>query len=591
MAKQAVGPIIRYLDKAVLLVCGGAFLYVVAMYGVVSPIKAGPEGGEQFGPGDIDPQIKVEAERLREKLRDAEPPQPNPDEEKPFERPNLSHMDDVLALAGVDASIPSPVPPGLPVPKGEDEVEQRKINLVDIVPPDKPAVMVGRSGLYLDPPGEFKPGSQPKTSNESFLQDSNWATVFVTFDRAKQEAMFRDAGYAGLQANALFLGLDVERRVQQPTGGWTDWAAVNATRIMEQPALPEPEVYKAEKGLYAVSDKDREAVDLFADLISDGDNNEAQCDLQRPLFPSIAYGDNWTYPRVDGADALSLDAEIQDTAACRYPECAGAGSSVDSNLSYDDLYKAAEELFKAEKYDAALENAEAARDKAERNNEDRNAKKANELADKIKIEIARVAQQRLNADRLPTQLLWAHDAGIGSLLSGRTYQYRVRVRVFNQYAGKPTLLIEPEQASVVEQVSPWSDPSDPFTIEPDTVIFVKSDKASKLEVKVEVFKWFTGEWFARQFNVTVGDMIGEPKKITTPRGKELVDFSTGATVVDIDFLRTAMIPARRGNKLENVQTTAFVYVDASGNLHENLLDLDKSSETYKRLRSAVWEEQ
>ena len=44
MAKQTVGPIVRHLEKAVLAVAAGAFLYVVATHGVVSPNKVSLDG-------------------------------------------------------------------------------------------------------------------------------------------------------------------------------------------------------------------------------------------------------------------------------------------------------------------------------------------------------------------------------------------------------------------------------------------------------------------------------------------------------------------------------------------------------------------
>jgi hypothetical protein len=50
------------------------------------------------------------------------------------------------------------------------------------------------------------------------------------------------------------------------------------------------------------------------------------------------------------------------------------------------------------------------------------------------------------------------------------------------------------------------------------------------------------------------------------------------------------LPRRRGDRLEAKDTTALVYVDASGNLHERLLDLDKYSDTYKYYqRELQWE--
>jgi len=585
MAKQAVGPFIRYLDKAVLGACAALFLYFVAVYGVLSPNKAESEGA-QVGPGEVDSLIRTEADRLRDKLLSAEPP-PIPEEEN-LVIPDLRRLDDPLALAQVPPRLPSPVPPGLPVPKGPADAVQKVVELAEVIALQKPRVITGRSGVYLSDPAEFRGGQPPTTEDASTLQDSNWATVYAVFDRAAQERLFAEAGYA--EPRAVVLGIDLQRRMQQPGGTWTEWSDVRTVSRMALTEYPQPQVELTPKGIYTVSDDEREDVDEFLELITKGENNEAQCDLMRPLFPLTEYGDPWVYPKDVELDILAQDAEAQKESRCRYPECAETVTTVDSQLDYSDLMKEAERELTDGKLSAALAYAEAALGKAAVGSRDAN--KAEELIDKIKREQARVQQAATYQERLPQLVVWAHDAGATNLLSGRTYQYRARLRLFNNYCAKPTLLKEPLKAAQVELVGPWSEPSDPKLVPPDTAIFVRSARAAKQEVKVEVFKWFAGNWRSSQFSVTVGDPIGEPKTERSTGGsvdeRTLVDYSTGAVVIDIDFRRRVALPARKTGKLETMETTALVYVDASGNLHENFLDLDKDSEERKALESGGW---
>jgi len=588
MAKQAVGPVIRYLDKAVLAACALVFLYFVAMYGVMSPNKVGAEGQDMFGPGEIDPQIRAEAERLRERLLTAEPPVidhsggANPT----LVIPNLSELDDVLALARVPAKITSPVQPGLPVPERGGRVEQQRVDLVEVVALEKPRVHAGRSGVYLAPPTEFKGGEVTAAADASFLQDANWTIVFSQFNRAEQERRFRDAGY-GRYAAPIVLGLDLQRRLRLPGGGWSDWSAIEPVSRMRRPTISPPAVERGEKGVYAVDPKVREDIDLFFDKVSKGENNGAQCDLLRPLFPAIAYGDPWRIPQVDGLDVQAMDADFQATPLCRYPECDVQAEQIDPNASFDDLYKQSEEAIKAQNFELALRLAEAAIDHAKQGNRERDERKAKELLDKIQFEKARAVAAMATKQMKPIQLVWAHDAT--DLQSGRTYQYRARIRLLNPYCGQPTLLNDPLNAAVVELNSEWSEPSDPIIISPDTLIFVRSDRPANQEVKVEVFKWYAGSWLMRQFSVTPGDRIGEIRSVKSPRSGEKVevDFFTGAVVVDVDFRHRATIRDKRTSRFDTVDTTALIYRDSAGSLRQNVMAFDKVSPTYDELKRLV----
>jgi hypothetical protein len=69
-----------------------------------------------------------------------------------------------------------------------------------------------------------------------------------------------------------------------------------------------------------------------------------------------------------------------------------------------------------------------------------------------------------------------------------------------------------------------------------------------------------------------------------------VDFGTGVTVVDLDFRHRATLPDRKTRRLQEVDTVAMVYVDASGNLRQQLLEFDKNSQTYSDIKKREWQE-
>jgi hypothetical protein len=145
---------------------------------------------------------------------------------------------------------------------------------------------------------------------------------------------------------------------------------------------------------------------------------------------------------------------------------------------------------------------------------------------------------------------------------------------------------------LVELVGPWSDPSDPVYIPEDTVFFVTGSRNDKGTCKMDIFKWYRGEWLRKTANdVQVGQRIGDVARVEIPPTGERVEvnFDTGAIVVDIDFARPYRMPARQPGKRGSVEnTTALVYLDSSGQLREQLLDFDKVCESYNKMKNLAW---
>lgn len=578
MAKQAVGPIGRHIEKAVLALCGGAFLYVIAMYGVVSPNKVGPEGNK-VGPEEVDRDVKIAAESLREALQntDAET-EPIP----PFIQ-NLNDAKDPLALAGVSGSTNRPVPFSLPVPDVLDKIikDEAPRRLVEVVQLAKPSVETGRSGVYLVPPVPFESKSDAPR-DELFLQDANWVTIAALFDRTEQERRCVEAGYDRRRVETISLGVDLQRRMQMADGSFSEWQDVTPAGDRAKPVYPEPKVYE-EGGVYDVSPEDRKAIESFFELVSD---NQGQLDLMRPLFPAIAYPDDWTYPRVEGYDVIKMDEEYQtaETMGCRYPECMSGGFTIDGNAAAKDLLKDARDALEDGLFERAAALADEAARRADRDKDKTDAEALSAEIEKAKAAAGTVAKR----ERYPVELLWVHDAG-DDVVSGRTYQYRVRARIYNRYCGTPTLLDDPFDAEKVEIVGAWSEPSDPITVKQDTFVFLTSAKESKQECKVEVFKRVDGDWVTKAFNVMVGERIAkEGREDTSREARKLINFDAHAVVMDMDFHSPYRGRDRSGRLEKLTQTVAMVYVDENGVLHESLLDFDKKDNPdYQTLKDAA----
>jgi hypothetical protein len=578
MAKQSVGPIVRHIDKAVLGVTGAVLLLAIAQYGVVSPNKIESDG-EWLGPAQVDNATREKADALRDRLKRAEVTA------EPFEDPmkRVSDLNDPLAAAGVDGEFPRMLefPPRVPQVKGII-TQTDGHELIKVVKLDRPIAQTGRSGAYVNPPGVI--GATTTQSNaEASLRDVNWVTISGSFDRQQQEMLADAAQYNPERVKTLFTGVDLERRTLNADGSFSEWQPIKTVANQTLPPLPAPEVYKVEDGKgFNVSPEDRDEIKDFKNLIA---TSESQLTLMRPLFLETKYGDEWRYPRGQfDHEVTEMDAEyLSDEKSCRYPEC--KATDVDTDMDFKDLLEEAE----AQMDKGNLAQARKLMEQAEKKADARDQRKVDKL--KKAIEIAEQTAP-INKARLAKQVLWAHDASPGSVESGRTYQYRMRPRIFNQYSGTPPLLNNPEDAAKVELVGDWSEPSEPITIDRDTIFFVRAGNAKKQECKVDLYKWVAGEWIQKQFTLTVGAPIGEEvKRIKTHRGDDdSVDFSTGATVVDIVYEKPYWKKGRRNSRSKQaIKTTALVYVDASGHVFEQTEEFDENSELYTTYKNIAWD--
>ncbi len=573
MAKQSVGPFVRHIDKAILGVTGAVLLWAIAQYGVVSPNKIESDG-EWLGPAQVDNATRETADSLRNRLRNAEVTV------EPYEDPmdRVNKLTDPLAAAGVDGTIPRMLEFPPTVPEFSGTITSVGHDLVKVVQIDRPMTYAGRSGAYIEPPNTLGTAGG-RTKNAASLRDVNWITVAAIFDREQQEARAFDAKYDPERIQTLFTRMDVERRTINADGTTSDWEAIDPVVQQTLPPLPEPEVYEVEDGQgFNVSQDDREDVDAFKTLIAEPRNQLA---IMRPLFPDTDYGDPWRYPRGFEYEVPDMDAEyLEDDGPCRYPEC-DAGE-VDRDMDVKELLEEAETNLEEGNLARARKLAEKAEKKADRRDE----RKVEKLLKKIELEEQKAPIGKM---RVGKQVLWVHDAAPGSVESGRTYQYRVRPNIYNQYCGTPPLLNDAQDAARVELVGDWSEPSEPVTIDRDTIFFVRSGNARKNNCKIDLFKWVAGKWIQKSFTVEPGSPIGDANtRIDTHRAEDdIVDFTTGATVVDIVFDKPYWKKGRRSRQL--TKTTALVYVDASGHLVEQTEEFDENSESYDDYKKNAWD--
>lgn len=159
--------------------------------------------------------------------------------------------------------------------------------------------------------------------------------------------------------------------------------------------------------------------------------------------------------------------------------------------------------------------------------------------------------EKKTLDKMREPLLsWAHD---DTVVPGESYQYRIRLGVFNPIAGRDWF--RENQEDYKDKPILWSEYSKETEIVdiPLMMHFFPLDVVAKEEkaVKIKVAKFHNGKWRSEDFQVQPGEMIGKVVERKPAEGEnlyhsygvgkaddeesavELIDFSTGASLVDV----------------------------------------------------------
>ncbi len=593
MAKQTVSVVERHLEKGVLGVAGLAFLAALVLYGIGSPNTI-PFEGQPVKPGEIDLRVKEAADNLRSQIIVAQ--HPAPEIENPT--PRLVRLQNVLASGELPTQLRAPTPFGPRVPDLGSRAKGT-VELAAIVTPPAPTATVGRSMLAL-----------------AETTATNWVTVSTMFDRGEQTKRNAEKGYRFTEPP--FLGLDVERRQLQPDGEWSEWQPVE--KLFGAAELPQPPELSLTDGKMSLPQLEQALA-----FVKDAIHPYRQLDFMRPLLAAVVAGDVWLYPKYKDVDPVDLDMPFIELGGepptgiiKRYPEQTDLAPPTpkkepslveQERLKFEEakkmfeggaanIYKLKEArqiLFAIKNQLSTLLEEAAKRDKL--------AKVADDLLSSVEKALAEAERDRARNPGLtlpiaPVQQVWAVDAEPGSVASGQTYQYRVRFRVLNRYAGFPGEMRNPEDAAKVVMTSEPSEPSEPVNVPTEERFFLTFARGAG--AKVQVFKWFNGVWLKNDVDVKAGQRVIEEERIDIPGPgnepvKEFVLFDTGATAVAIDdgLLYHRVRPSRTHDGIAfdptPQSTVALVYRDAHGELRERLLGVDSNNPERDLLEQKLWD--
>ena len=614
MAKQLVNPIERHVEKAVLGLTGLALVAVIALYLVTSPNQI-ELGQEKVSPSTIDGKVAQKAADVIARLRSAQPK---------TEKYDARFDDFAGSLQPLGRTpLPGAVAMGPEVPIVDKiGVMFGQAGLVRVNRPAKPTTTHGRSTIT------------ESVGGQSRLVPVDWVTVSASID-VKGQTELQRLEYGATREEVIFAPPEIQRRARRLDGSWSDedWKDVKCWPAVVMPRAPGITLFSAD-GKVLADKEELKALDKFA---ADLQHPKMQLDVVRPLPPDMARLTHWALPVITSyRDVLKQDDEYLN------PSEQPPADLLDRYGVSGEVVKKKEttELTPAEQRTRKLQDGQRLLDSARQNKSENDAieagnraidilndkdataadkTKAERLkaeADQAKRDIIREAlagkaprpgvqpagQPAKKRERLPTQQIWAHDAGVGSIVNGETYQYRLRFRIYNRLAGMPEKFNKPEDAATVFIAGEWSEPSDAIWIELSTKFFVTSDNKKEEEIGVEFFRWFDGVWVKpeRRIKGTVGALLRDKQRVPTPAiddpskvDRPEVEFLADATIVDIDFDR-GFRERKAGTTPKGVKfappasSCSVVFVDSRGRLQERFESLDKIHPDKKDMTSRLW---
>jgi hypothetical protein len=623
MARGSFNIIEQHLEKGVL---GLAVLYLLAMlymFLIRSPNKV-EYGGQQVGPRELAAAIEQDVQSLRRAVDNA--PKPATDVPNYSVTLRSEHEQGIFANTALPNRLPRATGFGVRVPSLVEEGEAS--GRVVLVTPHAPSVPVARTGRNLALRRRpTLPGTSPPSAAPTEPVELAWVTVAAYFDVKAQRNALSEAGYATHRSGIYLTGVDVERQERLASGEFGEWQPVLNSAAMPRFDIPQPEINEL-TGAAVNRDELQRAYNLV---------KHHQDVLLQPLFYHTLAGESWRMPPLEGHADL---AELEESRPGPDPGGPRAQQAEGRDKARDDLEAARQAYRSRRDRDAesacqrVLSNASALRshrDTAQMilNSITLDQQRAalvtptdtsttpidtgGDLDDGPIVDPVRgprtptgprpapgtAAQTKLitHPDEREKLAVWFHD---DSVVAGKTYRYRLRVRMWNRYVMETRALKNPEQARLTELAGAWSVPGEPITVAPSTYFFLASGSAADGQTRVDVWKWRQGNWLKQSFSVGIGDTIGGVQEVgtgvldrTTLREiREPVDFSTGALVLDI---RAGEPVVRRdlrskGFQLRDVESLVLVYLDpADGQVKERAFALERSDPMFIRLATLARE--
>ncbi len=570
------------VDKIVLTVMVLISLVLLWLYVIGNPY-AQKVGGKKLSPGEIDKNIKQNADRLLDEL-DALPS----DDYAVYNETHLSDFEKMMQCPISDVSSDLVVQfPGI----GDEIIVEDRLYDVPFVPALGEVQMATLRGAARVPVDEIGPGNPYKTA-ETKLADMDFVTISGRFDVQSLYNNFRlSFDNPGLKsswkdpklATPVFAKMELQRREKLPDGLWGDWQEVPRTKIDTYQELLSQ--------LPLNPDEMQFGVNVYMSQFQDPD---VQLDiLQPPSYEFEISKTEWMPPQFLNETQEILEKQKEEEKRKQREDRLKANETANRGGGGERRGTAR---------GGATRERRPARDRQEQQNRrdpmmgmegERLAAPARATREKERTEkdVDRDVKgemlnsvSRLQAKRDPV-LVWAHD---DTTEPGRTYQYRIRLGVFNPIMGKDWF--KQSQAEFKDQTVLWSRYSEPtdeikvakmLHVFPTDTITGASDTVEG--AKVEVAKYHMGQWQSYAFDIFPGQIIGKsvtmeelaeqrddsrdreadlrttmPQTQNQPEETESIDFTTSMVMVDV------LKDLNWGARIKRTDFYQMLYHDAVG---------------------------
>jgi hypothetical protein len=542
------------IDKIVLGLMVLISMVLLWLYVIGNPYGVKVDGRKR-APGDIDRYIKQVAER-------AVPETQRPAEPVPYDQTFLAEYTQY-----VQSSCPKIASLSLPCP-GESEVvvrEDRTYALPTIPPLTEVAVASLRGAAQL-PTDEVGP-DQPYKMVAGEIGDVDLVTVSARFNaqilynnflQSFKNPRLKSSWQDAALARPVLARLELQRRTLQSDGNWGEWETLPRTKIDSYKKMLEELPESLEQSQYSV--------DLWK---SQFDNTNIQLDIMQPeAYLYTISRIKWMPPKYLDEALEILKKQEQTQERQRREEL----TRMRTTQSTPDTRRPTTERRTTTRPQTqprsrpGARGGEAAPDMFGFGLETPAMTPRPEVRkERTVADVEKDMQKDMLTDKSSIEtikepvLVWAHD---DTAAPGRTYQYRLRLGVFNPIAGKDWF--QSDQVAYKNQTILWSNYTEPTAAMyvprriyafPMDVITAKDGSNGIEGVKVEVDKYYLGRWRDFEFDVYPGQIIGSevedvdkinPQTPTAVMGEFInpmmdvttdqptkVDFTTQVMLVDV----------------------------------------------------------
>lgn len=499
-----------HLDKIVLGVIALIGLYLLWAFVVGNPYGVEVHG-RKLGPGQIDQHNKQQAQMLQERLNE-------PAETIVYDLRLTPEFEDLLRspLSQLATNLVIPVP-GV----GEQVFDDDRVYLVPEVAPLADVQIASLRGAVHKPTDEIGPDNTYQSVSTE-LGDLDLVTVSGRVDMQTLYRNFQQS-FMGPRLNAtwreptfaqpIFARLELQRRRQSADGSWSDWTVVPRTQIDSFRKLIEQTPMTTEEMEFG-------GVMLW---IKQYEDPRVQVSLLQPdAYDFASTQTPWLPPKYLDEAMTILKRQEDELRRQQREERLRARETVTNDPMMPGGRQPARDTRRQPTRQSTRQPRGGQRMMPDMMPETPVRTSAAARRERTLEDIQREMQQerideqtKLETRRDPL-LVWAHD---DTTQPGETYQYRIRLGVFNPIAGRNWF--PEDQEHYKNQVVFWSafsEPTKAVVIPKMLHIFPTDMLAGDVGggVKIDVARYYLGQWRTREFEVFPGQVIGNEAEYEPP---------------------------------------------------------------------------